>query len=355
MTEHRAELRAEGRADQPVQSQAGALDRRRRGGKRRRDEHQMVPDAVFTSYYGRPVVKASPWEVDIPAYLFLGGLAAGSSLLGAGAGLTGRPVLRRAGRVSALAAISVSFAALVHDLGRPARFVNMLRVAKPTSPMSVGTWILTVYGPLAGMAGAAELLVPVADRLPCSVRPPVRLLGRLAGPAGIGAALVAPAVASYTAALLANTATPTWSASRRQLPFVFVGSASAASGGLGMLLAPVSEAGPARRLALGGALLELGAERAMEASMGVTAEPLHSGTGGALMRASKALTTFGALGSLLARRSRLAAAVSGAALVAGSACTRFGIFEAGQASARDPKYTVLPQRQRIERGETAGA
>ncbi len=50
----------------------------------------MVPEADFTSYYGRPVVKASPWEADIPAYLFLGGLAAGSALLGAGAAATGR-------------------------------------------------------------------------------------------------------------------------------------------------------------------------------------------------------------------------------------------------------------------------
>jgi hypothetical protein len=358
VSEHQAELRAEGRADQPVQSTAGALDsgrQRRRGGRRRRDEHQMVPDATFTSYYGRPVVKASPWEADIPAYLFLGGLAAGSSLLGAGAGLTGRPVLRRAGRISALTAISVSFAALVHDLGRPSRFVNMLRVAKPTSPMSVGTWILTVYGPLAGVAGAAELLAPLAGRLPVAARPPVRLLTRLAGPAGLGAAVVAPAVASYTAVLLSHTATPTWSAARKHLPFVFVGSAAAASGGLGMLLAPVSEAGPARRLALGGALLELGVERAMEASMGITAEPLHLGAGGVLMRASKTLTTLGALGTLLSRRSRVASGLAGAALVAGSACTRFGIFEAGQASARDPKYTVVPQRRRIEAGESAGA
>lgn len=356
MSEHQASLSAEGRADQPVQSQHGTVEgRRRRGGRRRRDEHQMVPDATFTSYYGRPVVKASPWEADIPAYLFLGGLAAGSSLLGAGAGLTGRPVLRRAGRISALTAISASFAALVHDLGRPSRFVNMLRVAKPTSPMSVGTWILTAYGPLAAAAGTAELLTPLAGKLPGGLRGPVRLLDRLAGPAGLGAAVVAPAVASYTAVLLTNTATPTWSAARRHLPFVFVGSAAAASGGLGMLLAPVSEARPARRLALGGALLELGVERSMEASMGITAEPLHLGTGGVLMRASKTLTTLGAVGSVLGRRSRFASAVAGAALVAGSACTRFGIFEAGQASARDPKYTVVPQRQRIERGESAGA
>jgi len=350
------QLRAEGRVDQPVQPSDGSrAERRKRGGRRRRDEHQMVPDATFTSYYGRPVVKASPWEADIPAYLFLGGLAAGSSLLGAGAALTDRPALRRAGRISALSAISLSFAALVHDLGRPSRFVNMLRVVKPTSPMSVGTWILTGYGPLAGIAGAAELLTPLTGRLPGPVRPPIRLLGRLAGPAGLGAAVVAPAVASYTAVLLTHTSTPTWSAARKHLPFVFVGSAAAASGGLGMLLAPVSETGPARRLAVGGALLELGATHAMESSMGITAEPLHTGTGGGLLRASKALTAFGAVGSLLAGRSRVAAAVSGAALVAGSACTRFGIFEAGQASARDPKYTVVPQRERIERGESAGA
>jgi hypothetical protein len=365
VSQHQAELAAEGRTqhpeqpEQPVQAVSpadGAVDRRRRRvGKRRRDEHQMVPDAVFTSYYGRPIVKASPWEADIPAYLFLGGVAAGSSLLGAGAGLTGRPVLRRAGRISALGAISVSFAALVHDLGRPSRFVNMLRVAKPTSPMSVGTWILTAYGPLAGAAGAAELLTPLASRLPSAARPPIRLLGRLAGPAGLGAAVVAPAVASYTAVLLTNTSTPTWSAARKHLPFVFVGSAAAASGGLGMMLAPVSEAGPARRLALGGALLELGVERSMEASMGITAEPLHQGTGGVLMRASKTLTALGAIGSLFGGRNRLAAALSGACLMAGSACTRFGVFEAGQASARDPKYTVVPQRQRIERGESAGA
>jgi hypothetical protein len=352
VTEQLKQVRAE---QQPTSNTPVGQANRRRGKGRRRDEHQMVPDAVFTSYYGRPVVKASPWEADIPAYLFLGGVAAGSSLLGAGAGLTGRPVLRRAGRISALAAISVSFAALVHDLGRPSRFVNMLRVVKPTSPMSVGTWILTAYGPLAGMAGAAELLTPLAGRLPGPLRPPVRLLGRLAGPAGVGAAVVAPAVASYTAVLLTNTSTPTWSAARKHLPFVFVGSAAAASGGLGMLLAPVSEAGPARRLALGGALLELGVERSMEASMGITAEPLHQGTGGVLMRASKLLTTLGAAGTLLARRSRFAAGLSGTCLVAGSACTRFGVFEAGQASARDPKYTVVPQRERVERGESAGA
>lgn len=314
---------------------------------RRRSGETVVPDAEFTSYYGRPIVKPSPWEADIPAYLFAGGLAAGSSLLAAGADLTERPSLRRAGRLGAIGALSFSMAALVHDLGRPARFVNMLRVAKLTSPMSVGTWILSVYGPLAGLAAGAEML----DLLPGEPRGPLGLVRRAGRPSGLAAALVAPSVAAYTAVLLADTATPSWHSAYRELPFVFVGSAAAASGGFGMLTAPVAEAGPARRLAAGGALLELAMEHRMEQSMGLTAEPLHQGKAGRLMRAAKALTIAGATGSLLAGRSRAVAALSGAALMAGSACTRFGVFEAGQESARDPKYTVVPQRERLRRGE----
>jgi formate-dependent nitrite reductase membrane component NrfD len=317
--------------------------RRRKGG---RDGDPVVPDVEFTSYYGRPVVKASPWEADIPAYLFLGGLAAGSSLLAAGADATDRPALRRTGRLGALVGITVSFAALVHDLGRPERFVNMLRVAKPTSPMSVGTWILTAYGPAAGLAGAAELTGLVPARLGFVKR----LLGLAGRPAGVAAAAFAPAVASYTAVLLADTATPAWHEAHRELPFLFVGSAAGAAGGFGMLGAPVDQAGPARRLAVAGAALELAAEHRMRESMGLAAETLDAGKAGRLMRASHALTAGGAVvGALLGRRSRIAAGAAGAALVAGSACTRFAIFEAGQASAHDPKYTVVPQRERADR------
>jgi formate-dependent nitrite reductase membrane component NrfD len=312
----------------------------------------MVPPAEFTSYYGRPVVKTAPWEHDIPAYLFLGGVAAGSSLLSAGADLTDRPRLRRTGRLAALVGLTLSMVALVKDLGRPARFHHMLRVAKPTSPMSVGTWVLTAYGPFAALAAAAEM----RGLLPRRLRE--GLLGKAIGvgarPAGLTAAAIAPAVASYTAVLLSNTATPTWHDAHRHLPFVFVGSAAAASGGLGMLATPVHEAGPARRLAIGGALLELAVERRMEQAMGLTAEPLHEGHAGRLMQTSTALTVGGALGAaLLGRRSRAAAVASGAALLAGSACLRFGVFEAGQESARDPKYTVVPQRERIARGEAS--
>lgn len=317
---------------------------------RRAGEQRMVPDAPFTSYYGRAVLKAAPWNSDIPAYLFFGGLAAGSSMLGAGADLTGRPSLRRPARLGALGAVTASLAALIHDLGRPSRFLNMLRVAKPTSPMSMGTWLLAGYGPMAGLAAVPELLqlTRASQWLPPSARAAAGLVQRAGRPAGVAAGAIAPAVASYTAVLLADTATPTWHASRRLLPFVFVGSSAAASGGLGLLTATPEDAEPARRMGVGGAVLDLAAAAAMERSIGLAAEPLHEGTAGRLMKAAKALTGVGALAAIAGRRNRTASALSGVALLAGSVCTRFGIFHAGQASARDPKFTVVPQRARVD-------
>ncbi len=319
--------------------------RRRRGGGGASGEQPMVPDATFTSYYGRPVVKASPWKHDIPAYLFLGGLGAGSALLAAGADLTGRRELRRVMRVGALAGATAGTVALIRDLGKPSRFLNMLRVAKPTSPMSVGTWVLVAFGSTAGIAATAELVAP----LPHPVRTLARPITFVARPAGLAAALLAPMLASYTGVLLADTATPAWHAAHRELPFVFAGSAAMAAGGLGMMGTSIAEAGPARRLAVSGVLLELAADRRMEGSMGISVETLHTGRAGVLMNTSRALATGGLFGAIaFGRRSRAASLLSGGALMAASALSRFGIFEAGQQSARDPRYTVAPQRERLE-------
>jgi len=332
----------------------GSRKREGRGARRRRRraEESMVPEAAFTSYYGRPVVKAAPWETAIPLYLFMGGVAGGSSLLAAGADLSGRPALRRGARIGATGAITISLAALVADLGRPERFLHMLRVFKPTSPMSVGTWILTAYGPGAVVAGAAE----VAKLLPVRFGVLSTLLDWAARPAGLAAAAIAPGVASYTAVLLTDTSTPAWHDAHRELPFVFVSSAAAASAGLGLLVAPLVENSPARRMAVLGAVTELVVEHRMEKSMGLSAETLHLGTPGKLMRASKIFTAVGATGALLlGGRSRVGAALSGLALLAGSACTRFGVFEAGPASVHDPKYTIVPQRERLDRRRAAAA
>jgi hypothetical protein len=312
----------------------------------RRDADVMVPKAEFRSYYGRPIVKAPVWHMDIAEYLFTGGLAAGSALLAAGGDLTARPALRRAGRLTALAALGASSYFLIHDLGRPARFHHMLRVAKPTSPMSVGTWILAAFGSAAGLAAVAE----AAPWLPCHG---VLGLARRALPstgraAGLAAAATAPALATYTAVLLADTAVPSWHEAYPELPFVFGGSALASAAGVGLIAAPTDEAGPARRLAVAGAAMELAATHRVESRMGLLSEPYHEGRAGRLLRAARVLTLAGATGAVLGRRSRIASALSGVALLAGSVATRFGIFEAGVASAKDPKYTVVPQRERLD-------
>ncbi|MFF3311116.1 NrfD/PsrC family molybdoenzyme membrane anchor subunit [Streptomyces sp. NPDC002952] len=307
--------------------------RRRRG---RRGEQLMVPRAEFESYYCRPVIKAPSWEPrDIAGYFFLGGLAGAGSVLAAGAQLTGRTTTATALKVSSLAAVSLSAAALVHDLGRPDRFVNMLRVFKPTSPMSVGSWLLSAYGPAAGAAAACA----VTGRMP-----------RTGAAATGAAALLGPAVAAYTAVLAADTAVPAWHGAHRELPYLFVSSATAAAAGMALVVAPARETAPARCAAVLAALGETAATRAAEKRLGMVAETYREGRAGTLLRAARALTVGGALGgALLGGRSRGAAAVGGLALLAGSVCTRFGVFAAGVASAEDPKYTVLPQRERADR------
>lgn len=311
-------------------------------------EQLAVPRAEFRSYYGRAVLKTPVWEWKIAAYLFAGGLSAGSALLGAGADLTGRPALRRVSRVGALASIAASMYFLVADLGRPERFHHMLRVAKPSSPMSVGTWILMAYGPGAGLAGIVELMPRALRRSWAG-----KLLGWLARPAGLSAAAVAPGVASYTAVLLSQTAVPAWREAHPYLPFVFTGSAAASGGGLGMLLTPVGEAGPARRMGVVGAGLEVAASRLLEQRLGLVAETYTTGKAHRLRKWAEYLTVGGALGTVAAGRSRVAAVGCGLALLIGSALQRFGVFEAGVESTRDPKYVVIPQRERLDAARPA--
>jgi len=344
-------------ADRPPERPRGG--RRRDGGaggrgegRRRVDESVMVPDVQFESYYGKNVVKPAPWGHEIPAYLFLGGLAGGSGLVGAGGALTGRPALRRVGRFAAFAAAAASGVTLVMDLGRPERALNMLRVAKLTSPMSVGSWILAGFSGFAGLAAAAE-----AGRMALPEDSGSARALRVVEPmATAGSAAFALPLAAYTSVLLADTATPTWRESYRELPFVFVASANCAAAGLALVATPTAQNGPARRLAVVSAAVELGAGELMERRMHpLVAEPLRQGRPGGMLRAAKALTLGGAVGATVLGRSRVGAALSGAALLAGSALTRFGIFGAGMESAKDPKYTVQPQKERLAQRRARGA
>ena len=317
-------------------------------------EASLVPEPEFTSYYGRPVVKPVPWGPGIAAYLFLGGVAGGSAVLAAGAQLTGRAGLRRNGRLTALAAVGLGAVALVDDLGRPERFVNMLRVIKLTSPMSLGSWILSAFSGGASVAAAAEIDRLTGERLPLGpLRPVLRLVE---GPAGLEAAAFGPLLAVYTAVLLADTATPTWNHAHDELPFVFVSSASLASAGLAMVMTPVAEAAPARRLAVLGVLGDLAATQVMRRRMDpVVAETLRDGQPGRLLRLSEALAVAGGVGTLLGGgRRRGVAVAAGLALAAAAALTRFGVLEAGIRSAKDPRYTIEPQKRRLAARRAAG-
>jgi len=303
-------------------------------------EQATVAPAESRSYYGRPIVKEPAWEQpDVPLYLFLGGTAGASASMAALARATGLPRLARAGTLVAAGGSLASVAALIHDLGRPERFLYMLRVFKPTSPLSVGSWILAPFSALATASAASTL----TGRL--------RPLGTLAG---AGAGLLGPAMCTYTAVLLADTATPAWHEGRRELPVLFAGSAATSGAGAALLLVPATETTPARRLGLAGAAAERAAGHRLEHDLGVVSETYRTGRAGTLLKAGKALTAVGAGLSLLGGRSRLASAAAGAAYLAAGVCTRFGVFAAGVASARDPKYTVIPQRERMARN-TKGA
>jgi len=313
----------------------------------------MVPEVDFTTYYDRPVVKAPPWEAPIGVYLFLGGVAGGSSLLAAGAQFTGNAVLRRNSRIAAIAAAGAGALALIADLGRPERFLNMFRTFKVTSPMSVGSWILAAFSAGAGVAAAGEVDRMTRRRLPLG---PLRSLLRVAEPVGgVAAGALAAPLAAYTGVLLGDTANPTWSAARDDLSFVFVGSASMAAGGLGLVTTPTRHARPARALAVIGAAAELAAAKAMEERMDpVAAEPLRQGRPGAMLAWSKGLAALGGVGALLGGRNRVIAAVSGVALLVASALTRFGVLHAGLESVEDPRYTIEPQKRRLQERQRRG-
>ncbi|MYU34263.1 polysulfide reductase [Streptomyces sp. SID8358] len=297
------------------------------------------PAARTDSYYGRPIIKAPSWAPhDIAGYFFLGGLAGAGSVLAAGAHLTGRPTTAKALKVSSLAAVSLSAAALIHDLGRPSRFPNMLRVFKPTSPMSMGSWLLSAYGPAAGAAAVTSV---------------TGLLPRAGASATAAAAVLGPVLATYTAVLAADTAVPAWHGAHRELPYLFAASATAAASGMALVTGPLRENTPARYGAVVAAVGEDAAFRAAERRLGSVAVTYREGRAGRLMRAARALTAAGTAGAVLfGHRSRTAAATAGIALLAGSVCTRFGVFAAGIASAEDPAHTVGPQREAVARRTT---
>jgi hypothetical protein len=291
------------------------------------------------SAYGKPIIKQPVWKPEIPFYFYAGGLAGASAGFALLSDLRGEHAVARRAWATALAGSVASPVLLISDLGVPARFFNMLRMFKVTSPMSVGSWIL------AGFGGAT---VPAAAHALTGGR-----FGALGRAAQVASALLGMPLASYTAALVTNTSIPAWHHARYELPFVFTAGAAVSAGAAAVALAPVDEAAAARRLAIGGAAAELALTLSMEQRLrrvGV-GEPYHEGAAGKLAKAATALTAAGA--GLLAthgRRSRAVAVGAAALLTAGAISERWAVFRAGFQSAARAQDTVGPQRERLAAG-----
>ncbi|HEY4331340.1 MAG TPA: NrfD/PsrC family molybdoenzyme membrane anchor subunit [Ilumatobacteraceae bacterium] len=278
-------------------------------------------------YYGKPIVAAHVWKDYIGWYFFTGGLAGASSTIAAVAELAARPTLARHARRAALVGLLPSPALLIADLGRPKRFANMLRVIKPTSPMSIGSWLLAAYSPFA-VGGVAADLLGIAPR------------ARRA--ATIAAGLLGPGIATYTGVLVADTATPVWHEAGRELPGLFAASAAASAGAMTTLLSSIS--GPperaAVRIAAGGALAEVVMSVLMRKHLGDLDTYRSDPHAHALDRASRTLSIAGAIIAMAGRRRRPAAILGATAIAAGSVCERLAVLRAGTASANDPRSVL---------------
>jgi formate-dependent nitrite reductase membrane component NrfD len=298
----------------------------------------MTNGSAARSYYGHPILKEPVWKPEIGWYFFTGGMAGGAATLALVARAAGRTGLSRAAtRVAALAG-AASPPLLIKDLGRPERFLNMFRVFKLRSPMSVGSWTLAASATASGISATCDAL---------DIFPGLADAGRTT------AGILGPALSTYTAVLLSDTSVPVWFEARRELPLVFAAGAAAGAGAATALTAPADCRGPARRLAIAGAVGELAAAKLMEDRLGDLGRPYHEGRSGQYARAARMTLSAGALLALGGQRRRTAERLGAALILTGTVCERFAVLHAGKASASDPAATVLPQRARA-RATTSG-
>jgi formate-dependent nitrite reductase membrane component NrfD len=284
-----------------------------------------------------PIINPPVWTWEVPLYFWFGGIAAGSSFVALACDLVGDERSAAVARKVALGALGPSPVLLILDLGRPERFVNMLRIFKPRSPMSMGAWALTLFGNLAAAAVGADLL---GRR-------------RLAKRLGAANALVGGYLGSYTGVLLASTAVPVWARSRLFLGPIFV-STAAATGAAACRLALVADGMPVghpTRNALG--TVETGAMTAElvlsivnERKLGALASGLSEGRPGTLFKLAKWAVRVGlALRFARSRGPWVHHAASVLYLAAGLAF-RFAWVGAGRRSAQHDAVVAQMARER---------
>jgi formate-dependent nitrite reductase membrane component NrfD len=284
------------------------------------------------TYYGRPVLKEPVWIWTVPMYFYVGGVSGAALVLGGITRLIGgevlRPLVRKCHWVG-FAGGGIGSVLLIADLGRPERFLAMLRVLRLRSPMSIGSWVLAIAPPCAG--AAALFGDPVSSFF---------------------SAVLGVPLAGYTAVLLSNTAVPVWHEARTSLPALFMSSAMA---GAAQVLKLTSLPWQAYRVVntfgIVGTIAELAAGYVVEQDVGrvpVVGKPLREGLSGALWKASKVMTVAGLALSIFGRSRKAwrAGAILG---TAGAIGLRFAVFHAGKASARDPRATFDLSRDNLDR------
>jgi formate-dependent nitrite reductase membrane component NrfD len=289
------------------------------------------------TYYGHPAIKKSPWSWSIPLYYYVGGTAGGTTVLAAAAALFGRDqfprLIVRPRWIGAVGGV-ISGGLLVYDLGRPSRFLNMLRVFRPTSPMNMGSWVLTGFSSLCGLAA-------IASEGPAAVR-------AIGGAAGVGAGVCGLVLSGYTGVLVSHTVVPVWQRPHRTLPLLFLASAmSGAASFLSFFAWNERERRAIKVFGVVGQLADLGCGHLAEtqiASVPEAAKPLREGVSGFLWNAGKALTAASLVLALMPGSSRKKARWVGAFGTAGALCLRFGVHYAGQRSAENPRATFHQQR-----------
>ena len=285
-------------------------------------------------YYEYPALKAPVWTWEVPAYFFVGGASGAAALVGAVARRTGAdPALVRDARWIAAAGAALSPPLLISDLGRPERFLNMLRVFKLRSPMSVGAWTLVAFSNAASASAFADLAYrATGGRLPVKF---------VADASDVLSATTGLVLSTYTGVLLGATAIPVWSANARLLPVHFGAS------GLGSAVSMLELLGHRERalntIGIGTALVETAMAAHMELSEDAAMRPLKDGRAGVLARAAGVLSgPLPLVIRLLAGRSPCARRAAALSTIAGSILTRAAWIAAGRSSASRDGHELAP-------------
>jgi MFS family permease len=285
-----------------------------------------------------PVMKAPVWTWEVPLYFWFGGMAAGASFVGVACDLAGDERSARVARKVALAALLPSPPLLILDLGRPERFYNMLRIFKPRSPMSMGSWCLTVFGTLASAGVGADLL---GRR-------------RTAQSLGVATAFFGGYLGSYTGVLLASTAVPVWARSRLFLGPIFVSTATltgASATHLVLSATGLPSDHPTRealgRVESGAIVSELLLSEINQHQLGRLASALEDGAGGQWFRRAQWLVRTGLVARLAHKRlGSLSEHFASACFMGAALCFRFAWVRAGRSSALDDEAVARTARER---------